>query len=110
VIKPKNVTDFDMMFGGKAMELLPKYESIPNEFKIDGTQNKWVKLTNDWFYSGLTKAEWIPQDGIDTKKALRHIKAILGSWDPKHEHKIAGCAYLASQFFKDVKYEVWEKE
>jgi len=46
----------------------------------------------------------MPNDGIDQNKALRHIKAILGSFEPKHEHKEAAAAYLLSLWFKSVKY------
>lgn len=35
---------------------------------------------------------------IDPEKTVRHIQTILSSFQPKHEHKIAGCAYLRSQF------------
>jgi hypothetical protein len=29
----------------------------------------------------------------------------MSSWEPKHEHKEAGCAYLLSEFFDDVNYK-----
>ena len=101
---PQEVSELDMVFGGKVMQLLPKYEDIPREFKqFSGT--KWNNVIGDWFFSGLKNAKWTPKKGINTNKALRHIKAVLGSWEPKHEHKEAGCAYLLSQFFEDVQYE-----
>ena len=40
----------------------------------------------------------------DTNKAIRHLKAILVSYDPKHEHKEAGVAFLLSEWFEDVTY------
>ena len=46
-----------------------------------------------------------PKEGVDTKKALRHVKAVLGSWEPKHEHKEAGVAFLLNEWFDDVTYE-----
>lgn len=99
------VTDQEVAFGGR---LLPKYEDIPDEFKILAgcKRNKWVQLTEEWFYNGLKSCRWHPKPGIDTEKALRHIKVIMVSFGPKHEHKIAGVAYLLSQFFEDVEYEV----
>jgi len=40
-----------------------------------------------------------PKEGIDPYKSGRHIMAIMRSYAPKHEHKIAACAYLMSRFF-----------
>ncbi len=102
-IQVQEVTDLDIVFGGRAMELLPPYSEIPEEFR-DG-RTKWNKVVSDWFFCGLKNCKWVPKEGIDTGKALRHIKAILGSFEPKHEHKEAGCAYLLSEWFEDVTYE-----
>jgi hypothetical protein len=50
------------------------------------------------FYRG---GELPPEkDGIDRRAAFRHISACLGSYDPSHEHKIAGVGYLISLWFK----------
>lgn len=38
-------------------------------------------------------------NGVNFKQAHAHIKVVLGSFEPKHERKIAGCAYLASMWF-----------
>lgn len=103
MLKPKKVTDADIVFGGKAMTLLPPYANIPDEFKR-GT-SRWNRVVRDWFFKGLSNCQWIPKEGVDTTRALRHIKAIMGSFEPKHEHKEAGCAYLLSEFFEDVTYE-----
>ena len=43
------------------------------------------------------------KDGVDNKKAMAAISAILRSFDPKHEHKEAGVAYLFSEWFEEVK-------
>lgn len=93
---PIDVTDADRAFGGKAMEILPPYGSIPDEFKRGS--NPWVKWQQQWFYSGL-KAYPVPKDGIDLKKAMHNLACVQGSFAPKHEHKEAGVAYLASLWF-----------
>jgi len=101
-MQPKEVSDVDMAFGGKISKLMPSYEKIPDEFKR--SSSKWGRIVAEWFFSGLPKGtEFIAKDGIDRAKALRHVKAILGSFEPKHEHKEAGCAYLLSLWFDDVK-------
>lgn len=43
------------------------------------------------------------KDGIDGDTAVRHLRAIQGSFAPKHEHKMEAVAYLASRWFTKVK-------
>ncbi|PZM62587.1 hypothetical protein [Paenibacillus dendritiformis] len=97
--KPQKVTDLEMAFGGDMKKLLPAMSEIPEEFTSLGS--KWCKLISDWFYIGLSELKAQPREGIDTQEAFRHIRAILGSFEPKHEHKIACCAYLMSLWFED---------
>lgn len=101
--KPIEVNGIDAAFGGNMKKLLPAWNEIPEEFKH--RRNKWVDVVGDWFFCGLKNCRWTPKEGIDTGRALAHIKAIMASWEPKHEHKEAGCAYLLSEFFEDVKYD-----
>ncbi|MDR6884875.1 hypothetical protein [Bacillus sp. 3255] len=100
---PVDVNGLSIAFGGDMSKLLPAMSDIPKEFKEGRT--KWNDLVGTWFYRGLKNTQFKPKDGIDKNKALRHVKAIMGSWEPKHEHKEAGCAYLLSEFFEDVTYE-----
>lgn len=99
--KPTNVSTLDTAFGTKAMELMPAYKDIPDEFKKQG--NPFVKWQQKWFFSGLEKED-IPKakEGIDQNQALRHLAAIQTSFEPPHEHKEAGVAYLASLWFKEI--------
>lgn len=99
----EGLTKLDMVFGGNMKELLPPYDSIPKEFKDWNNENNepWGRLAADWFYYGLKSFEATPKEGVDKGKALTHIGAILASFDPKHEHKMAGAAYLLSQWFDE---------
>lgn len=97
-MKVQEVTDIQIALGGAAMRLLPAMSHIPQQFKEDG--NPWVKLTNQWFGKGLNAASFRAKEGVDKTKALRHLKAIMSSFEPKHEHKIAGVAYLMSEWFE----------
>lgn len=100
----QEVSDIEMAFPGSVSHLMPKREDIPDEFKeFRGT--KWNGIFNDWFYSGLKNMKATPRGGVDSEKALRHIKAIMGSWEPKHEHKEAAVAYLLSQWFEEITYD-----
>ena len=96
-----DVSDLDVAFGGKIKELMPRMEDIPKEFKTGRT--KWNKITSRWFFAGLSKnTVFSPKEGVDTRKALKHVSAILGSFEPKHEHKEAGVAFLLSEWFEDI--------
>lgn len=97
------VMDLDLAFPTRAMQLMPKWDEIPDEFKSD--RNKWVKVFEDWFFFGLKDAKWTPKEGVDAGKALRVIKACIGDFQPSHEHKKAGCACLLSEWFEDVAYQ-----
>lgn len=93
---PIEVTDADLAFGGKAMEILPKWGDIPEEFKRD--RNPWVQWQRQWFFRGLEKRP-TPKEGIDGALAMKNLACVQGSFAPKHEHKEAGVAYLASLWF-----------
>ena len=100
-IQVKEVTDAEIAFGGNMKELLPEMADIPKEYP---NRSKWEKFISEWFYNGGKSISLKAKEEIDTQKAVRHISAVLGSFEPKHEHKMAGCAYLASCFFKDVTF------
>ena len=98
---PSPVTGLDCAFGGRMETLLPPYATIPDEYKRGHT--KWNKVVSRWFYSGLPKeTRFVPKAGIDESAAKAHLRAILVSFEPKHEHKEAGAAYLLSKWFEDV--------
>lgn len=46
------------------------------------------------------------KDGIDPAKAKRHLMAVLGSFEPKHEHKEAGAGWLMSMWYESPKASV----
>jgi len=94
----------EIAFGSRAMELMPKYDEIPKEYKHGDTL--WNKLFNDWFFLGVKNLEIKPKQDVDKNKALKHIKAIMGSFEPPHGHKEAGVAFLMSEWFQDA---TWEK-
>ena len=101
-LEPQDVDDVLLAFPAQVEHLMPAYEDIPDKFKRSG--DAWVKFQSDWFFYGLHEPEFTPNKGVDKAKALRHLKAIQGSFEPKHEHKSAAVAYLASLWFKKVRY------
>jgi hypothetical protein len=86
---------------------MPKYDTVPDDFKSHrGTP--FNEAVSSWFFSGARREgdalivgdkTFTPKPGVDASKALRAIKAVLGSFAPKHEHKEAACAYMLSEWF-----------
>lgn len=102
--KPVGVSDIEMAFPTNLDALLPSWEELPEDFRRNWhSGNKWCDAASTWFYHGVSPdSEFEPREGVDPKAAFRHLGVCLGSWEPKHEHKIAGVGYLMSLFFKSV--------
>lgn len=109
-LKPQKVTDLDIAFPADVMHLMPPYMDIPAKFRHGRTE--WNQFMSDWFYHGITSISKLePKEGIDKKEAFRHIKCIMGSFQPKHEHKEASVAYLLDSWFEPgVVYEVKKRD
>jgi len=104
------IDDATLAFDASVRHLMPPQSDIPDEFRFSiPAKNKWNRLFNDWFFLGLTSLELTPKEGVDQDKALRHIRAVMGSYEPKHEHKEAAVAYLFSEWFEDEKHETKKK-
>ncbi len=101
--KPQETTQLDVVFGGKMEKLLPAMRDIPDEF--GRWNNPWVRCAGTWFAAGLKDLKIFPKAGIDGAEALGHVKAIMVSFEPKHEHKEAGCAYLLSLWFDRIQWD-----
>lgn len=82
--------------------LIPPYLDIPEEFRRErGDARPWLKIQSDWFFHGLKdKGEFVAKKDIDAGDAWSHLATIQGSWDPKHEHKMAAVAWLMSRWFE----------
>lgn len=99
------LTGADVVFGN--VKHMPKMADIPEIFhRRNGTQfNDAVSM---WFFKGgkrdgrsitIGSKTFTAKEGVDATKALSAIKAVLGSFEPKHEHKMAACAYMLSEWF-----------
>jgi hypothetical protein len=102
-VRPKPVSDVMLAFPADVTELLPSWEAIPDEFKSG--HDEWTRFASHWFGRGLAATtEFYCKEGIDGATAVRHLQAVLGSYQPKHEHKLAGVAYLSSLWFKKIEH------
>ncbi len=95
---PIPVTALDRAFGGAGgtlHKILPPMREIPTEYE---GRDMWEDWQAEWFFRGL-KRRPVPREGIDLNTALDNLAVVQGSFEPKHEHKQAGVAYLASLWF-----------
>ncbi len=102
---PTHVSDLDMVFPANVGHLMPAYDDELCAWTRTDEGRRWVKFQQDWFFKGLSGAVFTSKEGVDQRAALRHLKTVQGSFEPKHEHKEAAVAYLASRWFDDVTYE-----
>jgi hypothetical protein len=97
---PAQISDIDAAFPTDVSELMPSYRELPKEFT--DRDSPYCDLVSTWFYRGLEKSKLRTKPGIDQRAAFRHLATVLQSWEPKHEHKMAGVAYLMSLWFDIV--------
>lgn len=131
---PQDVDPITQAFPAQVIgKLLPEWDEIPKDFQEEReAAAPWIKFVRTWFFEGLDKMEGVrpsdalidsihakaKADGVEEDvsklipmvqeqidKAFKHLGAIQGSFEPKHEHKEAGVAWLASLWFDEV---VWK--
>lgn len=102
--KPHPVSDVQQAFPANLGTLLPAWSEIPEEFRRDRTP--WNDFASRAFF-GFKQRYKIstPRDGVDIQAAYRHIRTLLGSYEPKHEHKEAAVAWLLSLWFETIEPE-----
>lgn len=105
------IPDFDRLdvaFGN--IKHMPKFEDLPEPFRDGWQHNEYCKAVSSWFYEGAKAYPngivlggdhiFVAKTEVDAGKALAAIRAVLGSFEPKHEHKIAACGYMLSEWFE----------
>ena len=92
----KQINDVEIAFG--TTKLLPSQEEIPKEFY---TGNDYSKFVDAYFYGRelpTGSIEFKPGFSMDSMPDVRRVlTSHLRSFEPKHEHKLAGVAFLLSQ-------------
>lgn len=96
----KKVSRIEMAFPAHVADMMPSYEECK-----DMHHTPWAKTASTWFFSGINIKSAKPKEGVNQDEALAHIKCILGSWEPKHEHKEAAVAYLLREWFDEFEVE-----
>lgn len=113
---PKEVTDVDIAFPARALEVMPTLEECETFLDLLGDDEvKWRAFQKKWFFEGLPETFQVALrefDGVkvDGEKAFRHLRVIQESFAPKHEHKEAAVACLAALWFEDYSFEGFKVE
>lgn len=111
--QPPEVSDVEIAFPANVLEWMPEWEAIPDEFKRDSrfpyeldaiADDDWPMIVYCWLFRGFgdTELAFHGKDGVDPEKAFRALRAIAGSFAPKHEHKEAAMAYLMDCWLEKV--------
>jgi hypothetical protein len=95
------VTGADIVFPARVDHLMPPYEELIGKRK-DPEHRRLEEVAQRAFFKGMDAGPWKPKEGVNKDDALRQIQCILGSFEPKHEHKIAGVAFLLGEWFEGV--------
>lgn len=94
------VTKADEVFGG-----IPNYDEVlktcPDEFRHNWQDSPWCDVVEHMFFHGVKPEE---QDQFQIRAAsqkecdmkMSYFRTWLGSFQPKHEDKIAVCGWLLS--------------
>lgn len=97
---PQRVTDVLLAFPATVQHLMPSPMDL-EAARANWAFPMWERFaTSDWFSGKVpANARIHLYEGIDGETAWRHLCCILGSYEPKHEDKIAAVATLAWAWF-----------
>lgn len=89
------VTDVELAFG--TTRLLPAWEDIPHEFQC--AQTKYCEVVAGIFYGNMPNfdVQLYPEFASMGQQVFKCLRAHITSWTPKHEHKMAGTAYMLAK-------------
>lgn len=91
------VSDLDMAFPTRYRKLLPVWEQLTEEEQAGN--NQYCHNLNQLFFRGGDMSKYFTaKPGYDQTKIHRYIKATLGDYGPKHEHKIGGIAHALANW------------
>lgn len=95
--KPKPVDPVNFAFPANVIgKFLPRMADIPEEFK--DRHNPWCDVVQTLFFKGGELPATKP--GVNAGAAYKHLYTVLRSFEPQHEHKIAGAAWLMSMWYE----------
>lgn len=106
--EPREVDAVTAVFPASVIgNLLPEVGEL-GDFRDKWNTDPWCRQASIWFMFGIDPEKSIIEyaDHIDTELKQRNVwlqlEACLHSYEPSHEHKMAGVGYLMSLFFKSL--------
>ncbi|KPM97654.1 hypothetical protein [Vibrio alginolyticus] len=88
-----SITDVERAFS--TTRLLPPMDEIPEEFFSD--ENIYTKISNAMiFQQNMPNGVVLFDKGYEEADMVKCVEAHAESYSPKHEHKVAGVAYMIS--------------
>lgn len=101
LMKPKVVDQAMMTFPANVSDMLPVYAELHADFRTD--EHPMCEVANHWFRYGLKQGvKLYPKPEISGEEVFRHLSCCMGSFQPKHEHKIAGVAFLLDLWLEKI--------
>lgn len=97
----EDISDAMLAFPANVEGIMPAMKDIPEQYRRGHTPAN--SFAAQWFFNGLKNPKFYPKAGVNAEKAFNHLRCILGSFQPKHEHKEAAVAFLLDEWFE--KYE-----
>jgi hypothetical protein len=110
--KPQEIDGVTLAFPASVVgTLLPERREIPEDLwrAWHHDSHEWCGPANRWFHEGIETDDFVPKEGIDAKAAWRQLGACMRSFEPSHENKIAGVAWLMSRWFDKAPLKTPEK-
>ena len=98
-----DLTGPDVAFG--CISFAPKMADLPEDFQRE--RHPHCDVAQTLFFEGGKLADHglTPREGVDMGKAMNALGALLRSFEPKHEHKIAAAGFLIDQWFEPHEME-----
>lgn len=99
------VSDLDMAFPTRWKTLLPPWDELTDDERHYGTI--YCEAAERLMFNGGTLEDHGVRirDGVDAEKVYRYLKATLGDFGPKHEHKIGGIGHMLAKWCEPIKKE-----
>jgi hypothetical protein len=102
--KPAEVTEVDLAFPARGVELSPAMEDLPEPFNDENVVHPAMGLVRRLNFGPEIpgNVEFHGVKGISPEMAFRHLMVVRGCFGLKHEHKEAVMAFLISRWFTKV--------
>lgn len=103
--KPVPVSDALMAFPASVVHLMPPTNELAGMY-AELQHDPWAQLFFSMFSKGIDgehtflMPKEIDGEKIDGETAWRHLRALCGSFEPKHQHKEAAFIFLCQQWWE----------